>query len=192
MANRAKLSAADWANVVVTYQSGEKNVVELAEHYGVTHQAISKGLRERGIKRVSQLTEHIEDEDDQARKELEEQRAKARALRERYSKFNDVIANMVMKRVAEGDRDNNLRIYDTEIKILGNAGKAIERARRENWEILDINNILEGEDKLPDLNVGEYTPEELEAIRQANEDHYLEAQEDDDDDGYVTDADDNT
>ena len=30
------------------------------------------------------------------------------------------------------------------------------------------------------LNVGEYTPEEIEKIRQANEDHYLEGQHDED------------
>ena len=78
MANRPKLSPSDWANVVVAYQSGEKNVIDLAEEYGVSHQAISKGLRERGVQRVSQLTENIVNEEDQARKQRTEDVAKAR------------------------------------------------------------------------------------------------------------------
>lgn len=176
MANKPKLSPTDWANVVVAYQSGEKNMVELAEEYGVTHQAISKGLRERGIRRVSELTENIVNEEDQARKQREEDVAKARQQVERFSKFNDVITQMVMKRVIDGDRDGTLRAYDGEIKVLNNASKVVERARRENWTILEIEKVLEGEESLPDLNVGEYTPEELESIRQANEDNYLEGQ----------------
>lgn len=180
MANRAKLSPSDWANVVVAYQSGEKNVIELAEEFGVSHQAISKGLRERGVQRVSKLTENIVNEEDQARVQRTADVVKARMQVERFSKFNDVITQMVMKRVIDGDRDNSLRTYDSDIKVLNNASKIVERARRENWTILEIERVLEGEESLPDLNVGEYTPAELEAIREANEEHYLEAQEDDD------------
>lgn len=178
MAGKVKISAADWAYIVTTYQRGEKNINELGEEFGVLHQTISKGLRDRGISRASRLAENIVDEEDNARKEREEKVQAAKRHQERYAKFNDVIAQMVMKRVIEGDQQSNLKIYHADVLVLNNASKVVQRSRRENWEILKVEDLLDGEDSLPDLNIGEYTPEELIKIREANEENYLESIED--------------
>lgn len=181
------ISAADWANIVTSYQRGEKSPVELAKDYGVDHRDITQGLRSRGVSRSSKLTENVKDEVDEARLARDVQTKKAADSRDRYSRFHDAIAQMVMKRVIDGDRDNTLPNMAVDIRVLGQASKIIERARQENWDILDIKKLLEDGEELPDLNVGEYSPAELEDIRRANEDHYLEANDLNDVDVYPAD-----
>lgn len=169
-----KISPSEWAEIVVAYQRGDKNMVELAAEYGVSVPNISQGLRARGISRTSALTETIDDEDAQARKAREEKVQHAKKKEETYSRYNDAIAQMVMKRVIDGDQNNNLRDKSAEIKVLKEAQHVLGKARREMWQILRIEDLLGEDEQLPDLNVGEYTPEELERLRAANEEHYLD------------------
>jgi len=77
-------------------------------------------------------------------------------------------------------------VVNADLIAIKNAGVIIERARKEGWDIERIDELLGDDDGLlPDLNVGEYDNEELEAIQKANEDEYLQSiiSEDDDDDG---------
>jgi len=173
------ISASDWAVIMTAYQRGEKTPNELAEEYGVHVKTITRGLRERSATRVSDLTESIgTDEDDAARKEREERVKSAKAQQETFAKYNSAIVGMTMRRLSDGEKNGDLRLKGQEILVLKNAGAIVARARQENWEILRIEDVLEGEESLPDLNVGEYTPEELEGIRSANEDAYLESLDD--------------
>lgn len=182
----SKITPAQWAEIVTAFQRGEKNMVQLGEEYGVDYKTISRGLRTRGVSRNSKLTEHAQDDDAElARKEREEMAARAKKKQETYSKYNDAIVQMMMKRLVQGDKDgNNIATYAKEIRVLKDASQILERARRENWEILRIEDLLGESESMPDLNVGEYTPEEIEEIRRANEEHYLEEQSHEDEDEY--------
>ena len=134
-----------------------------------------------GSSSVSRLTEHAQDDDaERAKKEREDQVQRAKKRQENYAKYNDAIVQMTMKRLVDGDAANDLALKAKEIRVLKDAGAIVERARRENWEILGIDELLGEGEALPDLNVGEYTPEEIEEIRQANEEHYRESNELDD------------
>lgn len=180
----AKITASEWAQIVTSYQRGEKSVIDLAAEFNVSHQAISKGLRERGVTRASRLTENIESEEDKARKEHEARMERAKTSVEKFAKYNDAIVQMVMKRLIEGDRDGDLAEKHNEILVLKNGQSVIAKARKENWDILQIKDIIDEEDSLPDLNIGEYTPDELEAIRRANEEAYLEGVADPEDEDF--------
>lgn len=178
-----RLTATDWAHVVTLAERGDKNLRELAEQFGVTKQAIQKGLKARGITIGSRLNEVMGEVDDVAREERERKVKAANAAVEQYAKYNDAIVKLVMKRVIEGSQTpGGIAAANAEILTLKNAIATVAKAREENWEILDIKDLLGENAELPDLNVGEYTPEELERIRSANEDSYLEGINDDDDD----------
>lgn len=186
-----RLSATDWATVVTLYQRGEKNLRELAEQFGVSIQAISKGLKARGVEKGSRLNEVIGEVDDAARQERERRVKQANNQVESYAKWYDVIAKLTMKKIIDGSQTpGGIAAQNAELLALKNATAIIEKARAESWEILDIKDLLGENAELPDLNVGEYTPEELERIRQANEEGYLEGLEDEDDEGgFVEDED---
>lgn len=172
-----KISPTQWAEIATAWKRREKSLRELAEEHGVTKQYISQELAKRGIERNSDLAEIAgEDEGDSARRDREERVATAKKKQSEYSKYNDVIVQLTMKRVIEGSKANgSLSSKHKDLIVLGNASKILERARKENWEILQIEDLLgEGED-LPDLNVGEYSDDDLAEIREAQERHYVES-----------------
>lgn len=189
-----RLSATDWAHIVTLFERGEKNLRELAEQFDVSIQAISKGLKSRGVKKGSRLGEVAGEVNDAAREVREAKVKQANNLVESYAKWFDVIAKLTMQKVIEGSKTTGgLAAINADILSMKNAIAIIHKARAENWEILDIKELLGENAELPDLNVGEYTPEELERIREANEESYLEGlEEDEDEEDFGFDEDDET
>lgn len=166
------LSPAEWVQIVVAYQRGEKNLRELAAEFGVSWQAIQKGLKARGVEKGSALEEVAQETQDAAREAREAKVKTANQAVDNYAKWFDVLAKMTMKKVIEAESQSRLPTINADVLVLKNAIAIVEKARNENWEILGIENLLGENAELPDLNVGEYTPEELEAIRSANEEAY--------------------
>jgi len=173
-----RLAATEWASICTLYERGDKNLRELAEMFGVSIQAIQKGLKKRGVQKNSRHDEVIGEAVDQARVDRERKVAAANQAVDQYSKYNDVIAKLTMKRVIEGDRDGTLATKNAEILVLKNAAAIVEKARLEQWDIQGLEGLLGENAELPDLVVGEYSPAELEAIRAANEEHYQESMRD--------------
>lgn len=178
-----RLTPTDWATIVALAERGEKNTRELAEMFGVSQQAISKGLKERGIQIGSRLDEVRGEVDDIARKERERRVKQANLSVEQYAKYYDALTKQLVKRVLIDSAGvaGGIAAAGADVLVIKNTLAALRIAREENWSILDIENLLGENAELPDLNVGEYTPEEIESIRQANEEGYLEQLEDEDD-----------
>lgn len=181
MSNSKRLSSVEWATVCTLYERGEKNIRELSDQFGVSQQAIQQGLKKRGIEKNSRMAEVMDESVDHARAAREKKVAAANQAVDQYAKYFDVFAKLTMKRVIEGDRDGNLATKNADILVLKNACAIVEKARMEQWDIQGLDDLLGENAELPDLNVGEYTPEELDAIRAANEDHYQESLRDSDD-----------
>lgn len=166
------LTPSDWATICTLYQRSEKTMPELANQFGVSKQAIQQGLKQRGVTRESSLTDLGSDGDDTARKAVEAQRAQARTTRENYAQWVDVLSKMTMRKVVQAEQTRNLPSVNADLIVLKKAMEIIEKGRGEAWAILQLEELLGDTDELPDLNVGEYTPGELEAIREANEETY--------------------
>lgn len=183
MPANARLSAADWASIVTLYQRGEKNIRELAEAFGVSPQAIQQGLKTRNIQKNSSLDEVVSEVKDKAREKREAAVQQAEQHQASYAKWAHLLAQLTIKKITEGEQSGQLALKNADILVLGNGMKILAKAREENWKILGIEDLLGEGSELPDLNVGEYSEEELERIRDANEEGYLENLRDDDDDG---------
>lgn len=177
-----RLTATDWAHIVTLYERGEKNLRELSDQFGVTLQAISQGLKARGVKKGSRLDEVAGEVSDIARQERERKVKQANQQVEQYAKYYDAIAKLTMKKVIEASANNgSVAIVNADVLTLKNAIATIRTAREESWEIQKLDELLGDLAELPDLNVGEYTPEEIEKIREANEEGYLEGLDDEED-----------
>lgn len=179
------LSPADWAEAQTLFERGEKSIQEIADMHGVSRQSIYQGFNRRGVKGQSRLDEVANETSDEARAAREERLKKANLKRDQYAAYNDALARIAIKKLLAADKAGNISTINADILTIKNTGVIIERARKEGWEIDKIDELLGDDDgMLPDLNVGEYSNEELEAINAANEDQYLESiiSEDDDDD----------
>jgi hypothetical protein len=183
--SQKRLSSVEWAAIVTAYERGEKTIPVLAAEFKVSDEAIRKGLRKRNVVKNSRNEEVIGEAVDEARLARERKVKAAEQAVDQYAKYNDVITKLTIKRVIDGDRDGTLAGKNAEILTLKNAAAIVERCRREQWDIQGLENLLGENAELPDLNVGEYSPDELEAIRAANEDHYQESMRSDDDEDQI-------
>jgi len=177
-----RLSPVEWASITALYERGEASVKDLSERFGVTRAAIYKGLQDRGVQKSSKIDDARSDVDDSIRAARQAAMEKGRKLKDAYSNYADFIARLTMKKIQDGAQPGGtLAAHHADILVLGNAMKIIAKAREENWDILDLKTLFDEDDELPDLNIGEYSEEELADLRDANEAEYLSNQADDED-----------
>lgn len=181
MADEKALSPGDWATIVTLASRGEKNARDLADMFQVTVQAIHQGLRKRGVSfgsRVTEVSKEVEDEASAARKKrVQDGQKKA----EDYSKRLDLVVQLTVKKIVDANATGTLAAVNGDIITLKNAIATISKGRQEHWDIHKIDELLQENEELAELNVGEYTEEELEAIKEANEAAYQESLDNDSD-----------
>jgi hypothetical protein len=175
---RKKLSASDWATIVTLASRGEKTVRELAEMFGVARQSIHEGLVKRGVQvasRIQGVQAEIEDAATAARKKkVQDANKKA----DDYSKRIELLAQLTIKKIVDANTAGTLAAVNGDIITLKNATATIAKCRQENWDINKVDELLQENEELAELNVGEYTEDELEQIRAANEEAYNQTLED--------------
>jgi len=175
-----KLSPADWATIVTLYSRGEKTVRDLADMFKVSPQAIHQGLRQRGVQKgskVSDVAGEVADEAAEARKaKVKDAQKKA----EEYSKRFDLIAQHTVKAIVDAHQGGNVSTANPALVALKNGVAILRAARQEHWDIHKVDELLQENEDLAELNVGEYTEDELAAIREANEAAFNESLEDED------------
>lgn len=176
-----RLTAVEWATIVALYERGEKNTRELAEQFQVSRQAIEQGLRQRSVQRHARLEEVKGEVEDVAREEHRRRVAEAVKNKDDYKGYIGALTKLTMKRVIQAENANTLPGINADLVVLNNAMKIVAKGREQIWDILDIKDLTGDDEELPDLNIGEYSPEEIEGIKAANEDAYLEATAEDDD-----------
>jgi len=176
-----RLTSVEWATVVTLYERGEKTVKEMAEQFGVSPQAIREGLRTRGATRDSRLPEVKSEVEDAARAEHARRVADAQKVREDHAKYIKVLTQLAVKKVSEAASSGSLPLVNADMLTLKNAMAIVATGRRELWDILDIAKLMDEEEELPDLNIGEYSPDEIDTMRDANEADYQETIDEDED-----------
>lgn len=178
MSNSKPLSHPDWAEIVTLYSRGEKTVRDLADQFGVSPQAIHKGLKQRGVvkgSRIADVQGEIEDAAETARKE----KVKAAINKaDQFGKFNEFFVQILIKRVRDAHENGALASANGDVITIKNAMATLAKGRAEAWDIHKIDEMLQENEELATLNVGEYTEEELETIREANEEAYQASMED--------------
>lgn len=178
MSNTAKISPSDWATVVTLYSRGEKSVRELATMFKVSPQAIHDGLRKRGVKKGSALGDVQQETEDEASKAHTARVQAAHQTADRYQKYIDVMVQLTVKKITDAHGAGTLATANADILTLKNGIAIVAKGRKESWEIGKIDQMLEQDEELAQLNVGEYSEEELEAIRSANEEAYQQSLDD--------------
>jgi DNA-binding MarR family transcriptional regulator len=164
-----QISPANWATIVVLYQRGEKNTRELAEEYGVTRQAIEKGLKSRGIERGSRLDEVRNEANDAARAEIVRRVSEPNKCKSEHAGWISAIEQLVMRKIVDAENAQNLPSINADMVVLSNTLKIVAKGRKGIWRILDIDGLKDQGDKLPALNIGEYTVDEIGDIQDAIE-----------------------
>lgn len=175
MSNHAKLSPADWATVVTLFSRGEKSVRDLATMFKVTPQSIHEGLRKRGVKKGSAIADVTAEAEDEAAAAHKARVAAAHATAERYGKYNDLFVQLTVKKITDAHQNGTLAAVNGDVLTLKNGMAILAKGRKEAWDIGKVEAMLEQDEELAALNVGEYTNEELAEIQAANEEAYTQS-----------------
>jgi hypothetical protein len=176
--SNAKLSPADWATVITLYSRGEKSIRELAVMFKVAPQSIHEGLRKRGTKKGSALGDVTREVEDEAAAAHKQRVQAAHQTAERYQKYNELLIQLTVKKIADANTAGTLSAINADILTLKNGMAILAKGRKEACEIGKVEEMLQQDEELAQLNVGEYTEEELEAIRAANEEAYQQSLDD--------------
>lgn len=178
MSNVSKISPSDWATIVTLYQRGEKTVRDLAEMFQVSRQAIHDGLNKRGVKKGSKVSDVAKEAEDEAAAAHKARVAAAHSTAERYSKYNELFVQIMVKKIVDANNAGTLALANADVITLKNGMSILAKARKEAWDMGKIEQMLEQDEELAALNVGEYTEEELALIQAANEEAYQSSLDD--------------
>jgi hypothetical protein len=175
VSNTAKLSPSDWATIVTLFSRGEKSVRDLAVMFKCAPSSIHEGLRKRGVKKGSALGDVTQEAEDEAASAHRARVAAAHQTAERYGKYNDLFVQLTVKKITDAHQNGTLAAVNGDVLTLKNGMAILAKGRKEAWEIGKVEAMLEQDEELAVLNVGEYSEEELAAIQAANEEAYQES-----------------
>lgn len=178
MSNQKQLTPAEWATIVTLYSRGEKTVRDLADQFGVSPQAIHKGLRARGVQKGSRIADVEHEAEDEAEKARREKVKAAVSKADQFGKFNEFFVQILVKRIRDANENGSLAGANADVITIKNAMATLAKGRAEAWDIHKIEEMLRESEELATLNVGEYTEAELEEIKAANEEAYQASMED--------------
>ena len=173
-----RLSPADWERAVALYEAGDMTIKALGTMFGISETAMGAGLRKRDAVKGSKAGDVASDLQKQMKEEHERLVKEVADMKNRYVKFNDLVASMTMKRIGEASRNGTpFGILKADLQVLHSASRILKNTRDEHYHLYGLYKEDDLEDaELPELNIGQYTAEEMENIRAAGEDPELLAE----------------
>jgi hypothetical protein len=175
----ARLTPKQWAEAEALWESGEVTLEDLAARFGKHRSAFSAHFKAKGIEKGKKKEEHkaaVKEEVTKAAiddatvlaariKETKEEHYKMAAGLAKLS-WNEILLAKSEGR-AVSTALNNLKALDAAMTVL-------KKAREERWAVLGLDrDDAMDEDGLPDLVISELTAEQIEALRERDEDDDL-------------------
>jgi hypothetical protein len=176
-----RLTEAQWVEVVDLWERGEVRLDDLSARFGISAPALSKGLKRRGAvkgKRAGEtakaVSEALKDAAVEEALSGAELRAKRIAeTRDQSYTWVEGIQKMTMQVLVEAKRDHKpFSVVAGDLKALRTAMNTIAMGRQERWAILDMENEVDDQ-TLPELVIRDLTENEIEALRQQDDEDAL-------------------
>jgi hypothetical protein len=160
-----KLAESQWAELKGLYELGKFTKTELAAKYGISRQAIAKGLKDRGAVygcRAGEIEEATVQAQKEATRKLQDD---ITAMKERQRQRVELIQGLVVKGVTDQVRKGAaIGLIKDDILVLKNAMVVVATGRQELYQIYDLTKEDSKLEEQPEFIVGEYTPDEIEAL----------------------------
>lgn len=184
-AKRIRLTPSQWREIELLWESGEVTLKDLSRRYGKHEDTFTNHFRKHGIKRGARADElrKIAEQaaKEQARDEASIISERIRKTKESHYKMSEAIGNLVFSEVLNVRKDKSrYREIQQDLKALFIAMDTLKKVREERWVVLGLDKDAVDEDALPELVMSTMTPEQVEALRKAQqEDDELIGMDDD-------------
>lgn len=163
-----RLKESDWIVIVSLWERGETTLSELALKFGISAAALSQGLKRRGAVRGSKA--HISEKKIQQKIEDEKEKLieDIYNFKKRYIKYGDLIMNLTISEITEcKKRSAPLRTVQPDLHALNTAAKNLKSIRHDLFHLYDMYDKETSIEEDFKFDIGVYTEQDIEALREA-------------------------
>ena len=170
-----RLTASQWREIEMLWESGEVTLKDLSAKYGKHIDTFSTHFRKLGIKRGSKAEElrRVAEEvaKQQARDEASIISERIKDTKEQHYKMADAIGRLVFKEILDvrNKPGGKFREIKSDMQALFVAMDTLKKVREERWAILGLDKDVVDQDSLPELVMSTMTPEQAQALRNAQD-----------------------
>jgi len=163
-----RIAPSKWAEAEALYETGDWSIRKLAKHLDCRPETVHRHMVVKNIKKGSDA-QRLANEMRQALEKKQREYAALKATRVVQTKNEsvtiiDAIRRQVGKELAKSNNEkSDIGLREKAIKTLNAMVDTIKKCNDESYRLLEIKAELTTEE-LPELHVGEYTAEDLEAI----------------------------
>ncbi len=164
---KKRMSPAQWAEARAMWASGEFNLDQISEKYGVTRETLSRRFNKDGVKKgEAAIDKKIEAEIiDKAVKNVDKWTERGEQARESHFKALDMLHKMTVKTLVDAQRGKGLFTAQPDLKALQMGATTLGLIRQHQWAVIGLDKELGEEDDIPELLVRSLTPDEVQRIR---------------------------
>lgn len=160
-----RLREMEWRQVVNLWEGGLASLSDLVERYGISKQALQRGLKKRGAVKNRRAAELGEDAFQAAKTENQKLVEEIGAFKRRFIGYGDVIAKLTMKEVQDALKDGlPMAAKKDNLHSLQRAANILGKVRDEGYHLMGLYDEDTVTEDLPDIAMAEYSAEELEEM----------------------------
>jgi hypothetical protein len=165
--SKKKLPLAEWAQVVVLWESGSVTLSDLSDRFGISKGALHDGLKKRGSVKGSRAAEFATTTEDHLKSEASRKMEMVKTFRGEFHTYGDFIMKSTIKELQELLRESP-RSAETKRRIFTSLKYSAEiyaTIRDQKFHLFDLYNEKEEDGQLPEITVVQYTEDEIDAIK---------------------------
>lgn len=169
---KKKLTEAKWTEAEALWSTGEFQLAELSERFGVRPETLSRRFKKNGVKKGEMpVAEAVKEAVtaavvDDATVLI----ARVRETKEEHYKWAKIISGMAMKEVASASKEGKaIASAHPNLKALQTCMQIVDQGYKSRASILGIDGEEDELDQIPELVVSELSQEQIEEMRVAQE-----------------------
>lgn len=173
------LTKHQWAQIEALWMAGDVTIKELVARFGKHPDTFVAHFRKYGIKKGSRNAE-IKKAAEEATKAKARDDAlilseRIKRTKEDHYKMSEAIGKLVFNEVLKAKQNGKeFRSIQSDVRALLTAAEALKKVREERWVTLGLDKDAVDEDTLPELVMSTMTPEQVEALRNAQKEDEAE------------------
>ncbi|MFT4064284.1 hypothetical protein [Paraburkholderia sp.] len=178
----SRLTSRQWAEAEALWESGDVTYAQLTARFGKHKSTFVDHFRRKGVRRGSKKEEHAAAVKEEVKKasidEATVLAARIKETKEEHYKMASGLAKLTWNEILKAKADglpfgsvlNNLKSLDSAMTVL-------KKAREERWAVLGLDKDTGlDEDGLPELVISELTADQIEALRNRDEEDMGESE----------------
>ncbi|WP_186296784.1 hypothetical protein [Cupriavidus campinensis] len=171
-----RMTPKQWAEAEALWEAGDVTLDELARRFSKDKSILSRHFKNHGIVKGAAKEEHkrkvAEEVTRQAQEEAAVLAARIRMTKEEHYKMAEALAKLTWKEVLEVNKTGRpMSTALNNLKALDSAMTVLKKAREERYAVLGLDRTDFVDDSaLPELVISELTNEQIEAMRDRQED----------------------